>query len=76
MNDERRKKLSAILSTIEQAKADLEEIKDAEQEAYDAIPESLQSGERGEKGQAAIDALESADSSLDEVIGYIETAKE
>lgn len=76
MNKDRRKKLEAIMSTIEQVKADLEEIKGEEQEAYDNLIPGAQEGEAGEKSQAAITAMDDADSSLQEVMDYIETAKE
>ena len=38
----------------------METLKDEEQDAFDAIPESLQASERGEKSQEAIDALDNA----------------
>ena len=40
--------------------ADVESIRDDEQEAYDNMPESFQQGERGEQSQAAIEALEAS----------------
>ncbi len=76
MNAERRKQLTDVLSRIEAAKADLESIREAEQDAFDAMPESFQNGERGEKAQAAISAIEDAENSLDDALNSIETAKE
>lgn len=73
----------AIQGYISDLKADLESARDDEQDYYDNMPESLQSGEKGEKAQAAIDALESAldnvetlEQELDELDGYCDTAKE
>lgn len=76
MNKERRDRLSKVLSTIEEAKAEIEAIRDEEQETFDNMPESFQNGERGEKAQAAADAMESAVSSAEEIESYIETAME
>jgi hypothetical protein len=49
MNAELRKDLVKALSLIEEAKSIIEGVKDAEQEAFDNMPEGLQNGERGEK---------------------------
>ena len=53
---------------------EIEEIKDEEQEAYDNLPESLQDGEKGEKMTDAVDNLDSAYSSLEDAIGYLDEA--
>jgi hypothetical protein len=58
MNAERRKQ-------IEEAMHILESVRDAEQEAYDNLPESFQSGEQGDAMQSAIDSLERAISHLE-----------
>jgi len=90
MNNARRKLLAKILDDaapiaglIEDIKARLEEIKDAEREAYDNMPASLQEGERGQQASAAADALDEAFDELEEAFnafdnlaGHIETASE
>lgn len=43
--------------------------------AEDNIPENLQSSERYERAEAAVDALYSAVSSLEEALDYIEEAQ-
>lgn len=53
MNNDRRKR-------IQDAIAILQYVLDEEQEAYDNMPESLQSSERGDNSQSAIDALDTA----------------
>lgn len=53
---------------------EIEEIKEEEQEAYDNLPESLQYGEKGEKMTDAVDNLDSAYSSLEDAIGYLDEA--
>ena len=67
MNKSRRKKIEAIKNLLSTIQTDLEEIRDEEQEAYDNLPESMQDGEKGEKMYEAIDNLETACSSLEEI---------
>ena len=46
-----------LLTAATELKADLESCQEEEQEAFDNMPEGLQSGDKGERAQAAIDAL-------------------
>lgn len=76
MNDQRRKDIRAALAKIGEARGELETAMNDEQEYFDAMPESLQSGEKGEKAtecidtlQSAIDSLENLDSEIEGVIG-------
>lgn len=74
MNNDRRKRIQEIRESLLDLQADLEKIKDEEQEAYDNLPESFQDGEKGEKMSEAIDNLDYAFSSLEEVAEYLEEA--
>lgn len=72
MNTERRKlikqaneKIAEAASLVEGAKELLEQARDEEQEYYDNMPESFQSGEKGGAAQEAIDLLEQKISELD-----------
>lgn len=88
MNNARRKEITAIRARLEAVQAEfesirdeLESIKEAESEAFENMPESLQQSERGELAQAAVDALESAHGeldgvNLDDVLSYLDTASE
>ena len=60
MNANRRKQLQNIIDAIEEAKLQLETLKDEEQECFDNLPESFQYSERGER--------------MEEIIGYLEDA--
>lgn len=68
MNKERRIEIARQLSIINDSKCKLESLLDAEQYAFDNIPENLQSSIRGEESQEAIDSLEDAIDMLDEII--------
>lgn len=76
MNKARRKKLEELYDIIYEAKDRLEMLHDEEEEYRDNIPENLQGSERYERAEEAVDALDSAVSSLEEALNYIETAKE
>jgi methyl-accepting chemotaxis protein len=74
MNNERRKKIQNVVDQLQQLSSTVEDIKDTEQEAFDAMPESLQGGTKGEQSQEAIDAMADAESELDSAITSIENA--
>jgi phage shock protein A len=68
MNNERRKRIADVVSKLEEAKEELDSLRDEEQEAYDNTPESLQESDRGYAMQEAIDNLESACNSVEEAV--------
>lgn len=75
MNKDRRKRITKIIDKISEAKDELEEIQDAEEEAYNNMFEWKQDSEVGEESQAAVGFLEEAISSLEEAqqhLGNIE----
>ncbi len=74
MNAERRKTVQKALTLIDEARAILEGIQSEEQDYYDNMPESLQSGEKGEKAQETADALQSAIDEIDNAYSDIENA--
>ncbi|WLJ71177.1 hypothetical protein [Sphingomonas phage Carli] len=88
MNNARRKDIAAIIARLQAVQSEFESIRDdlqsvgeAEREAYDNMPESLQQSERGEASSAAADTLENAHSELDAIdlesmISELETAAE
>lgn len=79
MNDTRRKSLADIRSRIElalgelgNAKEELEDVINAEQEAFDNMPEGLQQADRGQTMEEGINALEESSSNLDDAINALE----
>lgn len=73
MNNDRRKQIEKLTALIEEI---TESLRDEEQEAFDNLPESLQSGERGEKMESAIDALDYAADDLQECLDHLSDATE
>lgn len=76
MNHKRRKALREIADKINALKADLEYLRDEEQDAYDNMPENRQGGEKGEKAQSAIDSIDNAINELDSAVDSANEAAE
>lgn len=84
MNNDRRKEISRIIEEIDSAvstakekleelQSSIESVRDEEQECMDNIPENLQGSERYETAEQAVDNLDSAVSSIEELIEAIDT---
>lgn len=71
MNKQQRKELQGYVESLDEIKCAIEEMMDEEQDKFDNMPEGLQESERGEAMQEAIENLESASSSLEEAIDYL-----
>lgn len=72
MNKDRRKSIERIVDKINEIKADLTWVRNDEEEAYDNLPEGIQSSERGDSMQEAIEAMDDADGALQEAVDYLE----
>jgi hypothetical protein len=72
VNRERRKEIAQALAMIEEAKTVLETCRDDEQDYFDNMPESFQSGEKGELAQTAIDLLEEVISGIEGLTPLLE----
>lgn len=75
MNRTRREKIDSLIEQLDVLKSDIESVTDDEQTAYDNLPETIQTGNRGELMMSAIDNLESAVSSVEEAIDYLNEAR-
>jgi len=77
MNKARRKVLARITTQLESLKEELQlDVIDAEQEAFDNLPESFQEGEKGERMQEIIDTLEDVVSNFEDAIESLNQAQE
>ena len=72
MNKQRRERLAKLAEQVEGIKLELESLRFEEQEAFDNMPESLQGAERGQAMESAINAMEDAETGLDEALASIE----
>ena len=72
MNKERRKQVMKIVKELEKIKSDIESVMEDEQCAYECLPENLQNSMRASNMEEAIDILDNAASSVDDVVNYLE----
>ena len=76
MNGNRRKRIQIVINGLNVLLDDIQSLLEEEQNAYDALPESLQEAERGELMQEAIDNLDAASSGVEEAVESLESAAE
>jgi hypothetical protein len=76
MNKARRKQLSEILDNLNKIKEALEVVLEEEEGYRDNMPENLQGSERYEKSDSVCDDLQLAVENIDDVISYVDSAKE
>ena len=90
MNSDRRKRIDAVIESINKIKdqlvdlrCEISDIKDGEEEAMNNLPESMRDGDRGQAMQDTVDAIDEAYSAimddsmidLDEAVSRLEAAK-
>lgn len=76
MNKVRRKSIEKLLESVAVLHDQIDRVLTEEQESFDNLPEGIQYSERGDAMQEAIDALESALSSCEEIDEYLTDAME
>lgn len=76
MNAVRRKEIDALIERMNELIAKANMICDAEQAAYDNLPENLQDSERGDAMQSAIDNLDAAIAACEEALDYFADARD
>lgn len=74
MNRYRRSILKTIVESLSKINEELRDVIDEEADAYENMPDNLKDGERGSSSSDAIDYLEDASSSLDDIIDTINEA--
>lgn len=75
MNKQRRKDIDTIIQALEEIREQIQFVLEEEQEYLDNIPENLQNSERYETAETAVQELEEADGSIDNIIEHLESAK-
>lgn len=76
MNNMRRSKLDEIASKLEDIQYELYSVSSEEEEYYDNMPESIQSGEKGDRALEVINMIEEAGCSFDDLLDTIRSAAE
>lgn len=72
MNKARRKQIEEVISKLEDIRDEIQYISEDEMEAYDALPESLQDGERGQQIYDNANDIEYQSSMVDDVISELQ----
>ena len=72
MNEGRRKKLGDAMKALSEAQSIVDQVKDDEQEAFDNLPENMQSGDKGTTMEQTIETLEEISSNLGDAISELE----
>ena len=76
MNNERRKRITALTNQLTEIKEEIEALQQEEQDAYDNMPEGIQQSERGDNSEAALGDLEEAAEHCQSAAEALETATE
>lgn len=76
MNNNRRARLNEVKKKIAAILCTIEEIRDEEEAAYENLPESLQVSERGERMYEAIEGLQDLYDNLESAADDIESIVE
>ncbi|MSS16793.1 hypothetical protein [Sodaliphilus pleomorphus] len=72
MNANRRKRLEKVIGRLTELMAEIDAVREDEQEAYDNMPEGLQYSERGEQMSDNIDTLDMSYLDLGNVINQLQ----
>lgn len=74
MNKERRTRIEKVIAQLETLKDEIADIGMEEDEAYNNLPEGIQDSDRGEAMQEAVENLEMAGDTFDDIIDYLNEA--
>lgn len=72
MNKQRRKNIEKATALLEQAREIIDTAQEEEQEAYAALPESIQDAERGAAMYDNIDTLQAASDNIGDALDTLE----
>lgn len=76
MNKNRRKQIAKAIQKIEEARTLIEIVRDEEQEAFENMPDGIQSSGRGEKMGETISSLDEAIDDIDNLTDRLNTSAE
>lgn len=76
MNAQRRKEIQKAIALIEEARTILEYVAEAEQEAFDNLPESIQYSERGSRMEEVADSINDVCRELEDQVDNLQDAIE
>lgn len=71
MNNQRRKQLARLKDSLQQVGNDIEELRSAEEDSMDNIPDNLRYGDRYDTMESCVEALADAIESIENAIERI-----
>ena len=71
MNRARRSMIAEAVELLTQLQADIQSVRDEEDDAFNNLPESLQDGERGQAMAEAVGQMDDAISGLEDAIASL-----
>ncbi|MER9706050.1 hypothetical protein NKJ10_17645 [Mesorhizobium sp. M0204] len=74
MNNARRTAIAALADRIGEIKAELETLRDEENDYFDNMPESFQCGDKGQVAEAAVASMDDALSELEGAIDNLNSS--
>lgn len=74
MNSQQRKKIEAIVGTLQDLKSQVEDFQNEEYDKFSNMPESLQQRDKGQAMEQAANDLQEAADNFDQVIDKLEEA--
>lgn len=74
MNKQRRMEIKNVIDQLQDLRATIEDIQSEEQEYFDNMPENFQFGERGDMANEAIENMDDALMSIDELLSSLDSA--
>jgi len=74
MNKETRDRISKLIGQLDDIKSEVDSIRSDEQEKYENLPESFQSGDKGQVMESAISSLDEVEANIDDAISNLEQA--
>ncbi|MDF5999578.1 hypothetical protein P4050_14345 [Pseudomonas aeruginosa] len=74
MNNARRRQLQQITAQLEEIREQIETLASEEEEALDAMPESLQDSNRGRRTEEIVDQLNEAASGIEDAVAVLNEA--
>lgn len=75
MNKQRRKQIEELNAIISDTRAELEDLRDIEQDMFDNMPEAFKQGDRGSISEEGIFSLDDAIRRLEEAEASLESAQ-
>lgn len=73
MNKQRKERFNDVISMLDDAKSELEDIQAEEQDAFDSLSDGLQCSQRGDAMQSWLDLMDEIGENIDKLADWIKS---